>query len=173
MGLIHIYCGDGKGKTTASVGLAVRAAGAGLKVHFVQLLKGNESSELNILRLIPEITISRCEKNYGFTFSMTSEDKQNITESHNLILKEAIKLAESNMLNMLIIDEFNTAYQHGLLDRELAKNLVLNKPEKLELILTGRNPDKIFIKAADYVSEISAVKHPYKNGITARRGIEY
>lgn len=68
MGLIHIYCGNGKGKTSAAIGLALRAAGAGMRVHIVQLLKGGETSELNTLALIPNITVSRCDKDYGFTF---------------------------------------------------------------------------------------------------------
>lgn len=173
MGLIHIYCGDGKGKTSASIGLAIRAVGSGMKVHFVQLLKGNETSELNTLKLIPDITVARCNEDYGFTFSMNDEDKINIANEHNRILSEAISLADSGSINMLIIDEFNAAYQYGLLDKELAEKLVLNKPKNLELILTGRNPDKKFVDAADYVSEIKAVKHPFKNGISARRGIEF
>jgi len=173
MGLIHIYYGDGKGKTSAAIGLAIRAVGSGMKVHFVQLLKGNETSELNTLKLIPDITVARCTEDYGFTFGMNDEDKINITNEHNRILSEAISLADGGSIDMLIIDEFNAAYQYGLLDKELAEKLVLNKPENLELVLTGRNPDQKFIDAADYVSEIKAVKHPFKNGISARRGIEF
>lgn len=172
MGFIHIYCGDGKGKTTAAIGLAVRASGAGMRVHFVQLLKGNDTSELNSLKLIPNITIDRCDEDYGFTFTMNDEEKAKITACHNSILLRALRLAENNVIDMLIIDEFNAAYTYSLIDKELADRIVLNKPSNLELVITGRNPDSKFIAAADYVSEISAVKHPFKSGISARKGIE-
>ena len=173
MGLIHIYCGDGKGKTTAAIGLAVRAAGAGMRVRFVQLLKGNDTSELNSLNLIPNITIDRCDDAYGFTFTMCDEDKKKITACHNRILSEALRLSENREIDLLIIDEFTAAYGCGLVDKTLAQRLVLNKPEALELVLTGRNPDDCFVEAADYVSEIQAVKHPFDSGISARKGIEY
>lgn len=173
MGLLHIYCGNGKGKTTAAIGLAVRAAGAGMRVRFVQLLKGADTSELNSLKLIPNITIDRCDEDYGFTFTMSEEDKKKITACHNRILSESLCLAESGEIDLLIIDEFNAAYGYGLVDKTLAEKLVLNKPEALELVLTGRNPDSKFVNAADYVSEIQEVKHPFNSGIAARKGVEY
>jgi len=173
MGLIHIYCGDGKGKTTAAMGLAVRAAGSGMKVYIVQLLKGADTSELASLNLIPNITVARCDKNYGFTFSMSEENKQRMTECHDRLLTDAVNAVKNGEYGMLIIDEFNAAYEYGYLDRDLADRIVLQKPDALELVLTGRDPQQKFIDAADYVSEIKAVKHPYDKGITARKGIEY
>lgn len=173
MGLIHIYCGDGKGKTTAALGLALRAAGSGMNVHIVQFLKGTPTSELEALKNIPNITVERCDRNYGFTFSMSEEAKQEITKCHDRLLKRAVMLAESGQIGLLILDEFNAAYRQGLLDREAARSFVLNKPEALELVLTGRNPDAVFVEAADYVSEICGIKHPYKKKIAARRGIEF
>ncbi len=168
MGLLHIYCGDGKGKTTASVGLAVRAAGSGMNVCFAQFLKGVYTSELNALALIPNITVMRCGKDYGFVKDMSSEDRSSITECHNSLLKNAF----SGEYDMIILDEFNPAYFYGLLDKTCAGQFIFNGLSRAEIILTGRNPDDIFINAADYVSEIKCVKHPYKNGITARKGIE-
>ena len=173
MGLLHLYCGDGKGKTTAAIGLAIRGAGAGMRVHIVQFLKGRETAELAILAGIPQITVSRCEKDYGFTWSMTSEEKEAITLEHNRLLTEAVQLETSGEVQMLILDEFVSVYRQGLLDRALAEHLILQKPPALELVLTGRNPDQKWIRAADYVSEIRAVKHPYQKGIGARYGIEY
>jgi cob(I)alamin adenosyltransferase len=173
MGLIHIYCGDGKGKTTAAMGLSLRAAGSGMRVHIIQLLKGNPTSELNSLALIPNITVSRPDKNYGFTFKMSEENKQLLTECHNEMLIHAEKLMHSGEIDMLVIDEFNAAYKYGLIDYELADRIVLQKPDDTELVLTGRNPAEKFVKAADYVSEIVAVKHPYSEGINARKGIEF
>lgn len=173
MGMIHIYCGDGKGKTTAALGLALRAVGSGMRVHIVQLLKGSDTSELHSLQLLSGITISRCDKNYGFTFNMSDDNKKELTACHNRLLLQAEKLCSSGCIDMLIIDEFNAAFEYGLLDRELAERIVFEKPKDLELVLTGRNPDEKFIRQADYISDIKSVKHPYKNGIKARKGIEF
>ncbi len=173
MGYLHIYCGDGKGKTTAALGLAVRAAGAGMKVHIVQLLKGSDTAELGVLRGIPGITLARCEKDFGFLWNMTERDKAEITASHNRMLNEGYALARSESADMLILDEFNAAYANGLLDRKAAEEFLINRPYRAEIVLTGRNPAEIFAEAADYVSEIKCVKHPYKKGVAARKGIEF
>ena len=154
MGLTHIYCGDGKGKTTAAVGLAVRAAGSGMS-------------------LLPNITVDRPQKNYGFTFSMSDADKAELTACHNAMLGRAAELMNSGSIQMLIVDEFFAGYNSGLVDKALAERLVFDKPENCELVLTGRDPAEKFISDADYVSEIKAVKHPYEKGIPARKGIEY
>ena len=143
-GLLEIYCGDGKGKTTAALGLALRAAGCGLRVHIVQFLKGTETGELASLAQIPQISLVRCDKNWGFTFSMTEQDKKEITVCHNQMLQEAISMAKSGEIDVLIFDEFQAAYAHGLLDKETAKDFILKKPATLELVLTGRNPDPVF-----------------------------
>jgi cob(I)alamin adenosyltransferase len=173
MGLIHIYCGDGKGKTTSALGLALRAVGSGMRVHIVQFLKGNETSELVALRQLENISIERCDRNYGFTFSMSSEDKFQLVQCHNRLLNHAIELVSTQAIDLLILDEFNVAYEKQLLDVTLADSLIFNKPDYLELVLTGRNPQSKFISVADYVSEIHAVKHPFSKGIQARKGIEY
>lgn len=173
MGLMHIYCGDGKGKTTAALGLAVRAAGAGMRVHIIQLLKGSDTAELSVLRNIPGITLERCEKNYGFVWNMSDGDKAGITECHNSMLEKGYSMVRSGEVDMLIIDEFNAAYRHGLLDRVKAEKFLTEKPGNAELVITGREPAEIFVDCADYVSEIKCVKHPYSRGINARRGIEY
>lgn len=169
MGLLHIYCGEGKGKTTASLGLALRAAGAGMRVCIVQLMKGGETSELNILELIPGINVIRCDRNYGFFRSMTNKDKANITDCHNRLMKKAFESGA----DIIILDEFNSAYRHELLDRKSAQELIFGGLDKSEIILTGREPAEIFIEKADYISEINCRKHPFEKGITARKGIEY
>lgn len=169
MGLIHIYCGDGKGKTTAAIGLAIRTAGAGMKVNFVQLMKGGYTSEISILNEIKNITVSRCDKNYGFSFNMTQIQKNEITICHNKLISNAF----NSKSDVIILDEFNPAYSCGLLDIELADNFILKKNPIPEIILTGRNPAPKFIEIADYISEINAVKHPFQKGITARKGIEF
>lgn len=172
-GLIHIYCGDGKGKTTAALGLALRAAGAGKRVHIVQLLKGNPTSELSSLALLPNITVARPEKNFGFTFNMTEKQKSELTDIHNRLLANALDKMNCGDTDMLIIDEFFAAYNKNLLDREMAERIVFEKAFVCELVLTGRAPDRKFIDASDYVSEIKCVKHPYEQGISARKGIEF
>lgn len=167
--MVHIYCGDGKGKTTAALGLALRAAGSGMRVHFVQFLKGSETSELASLSRIPEITVLRCDRNYGFTFRMTDADKAALTACHNTMLQTVQeRLPETDLL---VLDEFFAAYNQHLMDRALAEQIITDC--KAELVLTGRDPAEQFLALADYVSEIRAVRHPYTRGIKARKGIEY
>ena len=167
--MLHIYCGNGKGKTTAALGLALRAAGSGMRVHFVQFLKGSDTSELNSLARIPEITVLRCDRNYGFTFRMTEADKAALTACHNAMLQTIQeRLPETDLL---ILDEFCAAYNQKLLDCDFAEQLIADC--KTELVLTGRNPAEKFLAMADYISEIQAVRHPYEKGIAARKGIEF
>ena len=169
MGFLHIYCGEGKGKTTAAIGLAIRAAGAGMRVCLVQLMKGREVAELDTLKLIPNISVKRCNRFYGFYKNMNENDKSEITVCHNELLKSAF----DGKYNMIILDEFNSAYKHGLIDKELAERQILDGKNIAEIVLTGRNPAEIFLENADYVSEITCVKHPYKAGVKGRNGIEY
>lgn len=169
MGMLHIYCGDGKGKTTAAIGLAVRAAGAGMSVFIAQLMKGRDSSEVGVLRTLPAVTLVRCEKDLGFVKNMSEADKEQMKVYHDDMLKKASVCG----CDMIILDEFFSAYNYGLLDREYARRAVFSLLENAEVILTGRSPDKIFTGRADYISEIKAVRHPYEKGITARKGIEF
>jgi cob(I)alamin adenosyltransferase len=171
-GLIHVYCGDGKGKTTAAMGLALRAAGSGMKVVFLQFLKGRNVSELNTLTLIPGISVLRNSIDYGFYNTMDDQVKLDITKFHNDNLITAINLINENHCDMLILDELTATYEYGLIDKNVVENLIRNKPTELELVITGRNPDNLFIEYADYISEIKKIKHPYDKGIVARKGIE-
>lgn len=171
-GLIHIYCGDGKGKTTAAVGLAVRAAGSGLKVTFIQFLKGQMSSELKSFALLPNITLVREKLSPKFSFQMNETELTDTRAAHSRYLEKALELAESGACDLLVLDEVMGALSCGLIDEELLHRLVERKPEQLELVLTGRNPPQWLVEQADYVSEIKKVKHPYDKGIEARNGIE-
>lgn len=170
--MLHIYCGDGKGKTTAALGLAVRAAGAGMRVHIVQFLKGADTSELSVLRQILGITVTRCDRDYGFFNRMTEADKRDITDCHNRLMREGFALVRRGEAGLLILDEFSAAYAHGLLDRKCAEEFLLGETSA-EIVLTGRNPDEKFLAKADYISEINCIRHPYEKGIGARKGIEY
>lgn len=172
IGLTHIYYGEGKGKTTAALGLAIRAAGSGMKVVFVQFLKNHKTSELSILDKIPNITVFRGKEGTVFSFSMTEEEKEKTKLVHTENLKAAMALVSSGNCDMLVLDEVIGAYERDLIDKDLFENLIRSKPEDLEIILTGRNPEQWVIDCADYVSEIKKVKHPYDNGIKARIGIE-
>lgn len=165
--MIHIYCGDGKGKTTASIGLSVRMAGYGKKVLFVQFLKGSYTGELEILK--ENVKVMRCDKNYGFFRSMSDENKENITKNHNDNLSYVIK--NMNDFDMIVLDEIFAAYNYGLCNKDMVLEIVENYSG--ELVLTGRDPDEWFIEKADYVSEIKKIKHPYDKGITAREGVEF
>ena len=163
---VHIYTGDGKGKTTAAVGLAVRFAGNGGKVLFTQFLKDGTSSELRILKQIPEITVYSAEKNFGFTFRMDEETKQQARA-------EALRRAAEESYGLLILDEIAAAYRTELIDRERLLTFLEERPQNLEVVLTGRDLAEELLSYADYVSEVRKIKHPFERGITAREGIEY
>lgn len=172
-GCIHIYCGEGKGKTTASLGLALRAAGSGMKVIIVQFLKGRETSELNSLKRLPNIKVIRNTKDFGFFRSLAEEEIQEITDMHTKNLKSAIDKVESGTCDLLILDELCAAYENSLIDKKIVRDMIVNKPEQLELVITGRNPDNLFIEHADYISEVKKIRHPYDKNISARKGIEF
>ena len=172
-GLIHIYCGDGKGKTSAAIGLAVRAAGSGLKVLFTRFLKNESSGELAILDDISQIKVLHLEKSYGFFKNLSEEKKQEVRETY-LQLWRAIELEIlTGRYDVLVIDEFMAAYRYGLIPNEEAVQFLKDRPDNLEVVLTGRDPSEDLIRIADYVSEIRKVKHPFDCGVYARRGIEY
>ncbi len=171
-GLIHIYTGEGKGKTTAALGLSLRAAGAGMKVVIVQLMKGRETSEAETLGLIPNITLIRNKSDGGFWRAMNEEKRENRRSEHNENLKRALEMVDSGQCDLLVLDEAISAYNLGAIDRELIEKLLKNKPTELELVLTGREPCELFLECADYVTEMKKIKHPFDRGIVARQGIE-
>jgi cob(I)alamin adenosyltransferase len=167
--MIHIYTGEGKGKSTAAVGLAVRAAGREKRVVIVQFLKGSETGELAALKHIPRITLLRNTRNYGFFHTASEENRAAMCVENNANLQAALEMP----CDLLILDEVCAAYRLGAIDRAAIDALVLNPAQNRELVLTGRDAPEHFRKAADYVSEIRKVKHPFDAGIAAREGIEY
>ncbi len=175
-GLIQIYCGDGKGKTTAAIGQAVRSAGCGLPVVLVRFLKNEDSGELASLKRIPGIRLIPCERSFGFFWNMTEEEKKEAAQVYGKMLEEALetasRLAEDGNA-VLVMDELMAAYSHGLIDRERFLDFLRTKPGRLEVVMTGRDPAEELLALADYVSEIKKVKHPFDKGIGARKGIEY
>lgn len=170
--MIHLYTGDGKGKTTASVGLGIRAAGCGKKVFFTQFMKGNETGEIRILETLPQIRILRCSRKYPFFKGMSAEDKKQITQEHNEILREIIRALEQKECDMVVLDEITYPINYGLVEEQLVQKLLTFGRER-ELVLTGRNPAACLVEAADYLTEMKCLRHPYEKGIPAREGVEY
>jgi len=167
--MIHIYTGDGKGKTTAAMGLAIRAAGRGKKVVIVQFLKGRDTGELHSLGLIPNITVIRNSEAKGFFHTVPPDIRFKITEENNGNLKAALALP----YDIIVLDEVFAAYDLKAVDRKAVDDLLHSFSPEKELVLTGRNPPQHFCDVADYISEIHKVKHPYDRGVQAREGIEY
>jgi cob(I)alamin adenosyltransferase len=172
-GFIHIYCGDGKGKTTAAVGLAVRASGRGRRVHFVQFLKGDDSGERRALELLPGVTLAPCPKVLKFTFAMTEAERAEEANRCEALFQNACELAKAGRCDLLVLDEVFGALQCGMLQRERVLAFLREKPEPLEVALTGRDPGEDFLDLSDYVSEICKRKHPFDRGISAREAVEY
>ena len=171
-GLIHIYCGDGKGKTTAAVGLAVRCAGRGNKVLLVQFLKSRDSGELYSLAKLPDIEVMRGKESKKFTFQMNDEEKHALLLEHNKMFDMVLAKVRSGNYALLVLDEVIGAINARVFDENRLIEFLLNKPENLEVVMSGRNPSARLIELADYVSEVRKVKHPMDRGIMAREGIE-
>lgn len=172
-GLIHIYCGDGKGKTSAALGLAVRAAGRGKRVLIVRFLKTDDSGEVPVLRSIPGIRLIPCDRTFGFVFRMNEEQKKEAAAYFTERFRLAIRQALEEPTDVLILDELMASCSYGMVSEEEVEAFLKNKPEELEVVMTGRNPSEKLIALADYVSEVQMRKHPYTEGISAREGIEY
>ncbi len=173
-GLVHIYTGNGKGKTTAAVGLGVRAWGNGMKVLFVQFLKGSPTGEMKVFdQLKPNFTFYRGKQVKGFIWNMTEEQKEELKQVTREDFEFAREQALSDAYDVLILDEVMASISNKLIQVEDVVDLIRNKPQKLEIIITGRNAPGELVQLADYVSEISAVKHPFEKGIPARKGIEF
>ena len=172
-GCIHIYTGDGKGKTTACVGLSVRLAGAGEKVVFTQFLKDNTSSEISVISSLPNVEFVPNDRTFGFTFLMTEEEKKDAAEYYRKHFQQAVDKAIELDARMLVLDEIISVYNEGLVDREEVCKFLKEKSPRLEVVLSGRDPAGELIDLADYVTEAKKIKHPFDAGMPARKGIEY
>ena len=170
--MIHLYTGDGKGKTTAAIGLAVRAAGRGKRVCFSQFMKGNDTGELHALALLPQVELFRSEKNFGFYRSMSEFDKAALTGIHNDILYRLLSRMQTQSCDLMVLDEITYPVNWGLLDVSLLKQL-LSCPGQTEIVLTGREPADFLIECADYLTEMRKIRHPYEKGVAAREGVEF
>ena len=171
-GLIHIYTGDGKGKTTAAVGLAIRCLGSGNKVVFTQLMKGNHSSERKILESLDGVFVIPAEKIFGFSWTLSEEEKAEAREVYTRQFQTAVTRAAAEKCKMIVFDELISAYNNNMIDRDVVRFFLENKPAELEVVMTGREPQPEVAAMASYISEIKKVKHPYDEGIPFRKGIE-
>lgn len=174
-GLVHIYTGDGKGKTTAALGLALRAAGTGKKVIMIQFLKDTPCGELESAKLFGDnFKILRFQKGQkGFIWEMSEEEIEVLKKETQDGLNNASRIAKSGECDVLILDEIFGCLGNMLISEDELIDFIKDKNENTELVLTGRNAPQRVCALAHYVSEIRAVKHPLYSGIPAREGIEF
>ncbi|MEG2513034.1 MAG: cob(I)yrinic acid a,c-diamide adenosyltransferase [Acetivibrio sp.] len=171
--MIQIYHGNGKGKTTAAIGLTIRGVGNGMRVIFAQFLKGGETGELRILNQLDQVQVLRNTKDLGFTFQMSDEDKEEVKKMHNETLKKVAECIENKKVDLVVLDEVTYPYQDNLMDKKILEELILNLPKEVELVMTGREPAAFLLKNADYITNMKCERHPFEQNIMARKGIEY
>lgn len=167
-GLVHLYCGEGKGKTTAAMGLAARALGNGLRVTVVQFLKSGTSGELAPLQRLGAMIFSG-KAGTKFVSQMNAAERAQTREMQTEKLRRALETP----CDLLILDEACAAWTLEMVDPALLKSAVLERPESREIVLTGRDPAGWMWEAADYITEMQCHNHPYRRGIAARKGVEY
>jgi len=174
-GMIHLYIGNGKGKTTAAVGLAVRALGAGLKVFFVQFLKNTITGEKNIMEnYTGRLYFYRpVQRHSMFLWKMTEKQLAETKEDIEAGWRHVRGEISSGKWDVVVLDEILDVIECRLLSEEDIINVLIKKPEKTEIICTGRDAPDSLRNLADYISLIEKVKHPYDKGVCARNGIEY
>lgn len=170
-GLVQVFTGDGKGKTTAALGTVLRAVGHGLRVFVVVFMKGDfPYGEYRALSLLPGVTVA-C---FGFESFC---DPQNVREEEREEARKALAAGREALLSghydVVVLDEVNVAAAWRLVEPQEMASLIRERPREVELILTGRYADASFLELADLVTDMKAVKHPYQKGVKARRGIDY
>lgn len=173
-GLILVHTGDGKGKTTAGLGLALRAWGSGLRVLILQFIKGGwKYGELEAIERLGQLD-GRIEiRPLGLGLMRSDEDKEKHIRAAAKALQESERMMVSGQYDLIIFDEINYAVKFGLISLDDVLALLDKKPEKLHVLLTGRDARPELIERADLVTEMKLVKHPYQQGIKAQQGIEF
>ncbi len=174
-GLVIVHTGDGKGKTTAALGLALRAWGEGLRVLILQFIKGGQRyGELDAIAALKNTRDTIEVRQCGLGFTRRDESRKS---EHIAAAQEALRAAKEEILSgswdLVILDEINYAIKFGLLDVESVLTLIRERPSNLHLVLTGRDARPEIVEAADLVTEMHLVKHPFKKGIKAQKGIEF
>lgn len=172
--MVHIYTGDGKGKTTAALGLSFRAAGRGLRVAFLEFLKDGNSGEVLLAKSVPNMNI-RCFQTTvnGFFWNMTEPEREELKAETQAGFAFAANCAANRLCDMLVLDEIAGCIANGILSENDVLALLKNYGKTLEIVLTGRDFSQEMRLVADYVSEIQAVKHPFDTGTAPREGIEF
>jgi len=169
IGRIQLYTGNGKGKTTAALGLALRAAGSGKTIFIAQFVKGMHYSEQDALKHFPQIKLIQ----YGLDCFIVNEPAQADIDAARKGLNEVSEIISTQKYDMVILDEVCIALYYHLFDIQEVLALLKNKPKEMEIVLTGRYAPPELIGIADLVTEMKEIKHYYNNGISARKGIEY
>jgi len=170
-GLIQVYTGNGKGKTSAAFGIALRAIGRGLKVYIIQFIKGGfDYGELYMVDKLPNLELKAFGRGKFITEKPPGKEDIKLAEQ---ALQLAKKVVESREYDIVILDEINVALNLELISLEKVLELIKSKPKHVELVLTGRYAPNEIIEAADLVTEMKEVKHPFNKGYEARKGIEY
>ena len=169
--MLHIYCGDGKGKTTCAMGLAVRAAGHGRKVVVAQFLKGSNSGERAVLAGLPNVNCLPVPETIKFIFMMNDQEKAEARTEMTGSFHQAVELSKN--CDLLVLDELCGAISTGMVTLEDVLSFLDNRPETLEVVITGRDPAPELQERADYITEMCKRKHPFDKGLNAREGIEW
>ncbi len=165
--------GEGKGKTTAAVGLAVRFAGSGQSVMFTQFLKPGNSGELAELEDMEHVQVFVCPSEFGFTSRMNEEEKAQASSVYEEYLMTITRLVLQGDFGMLVMDEVIAACSEGIIEESLLMDCLDQLPDDMEVVLTGRYPSDAMLDRADYITEMKKIRHPFDKGVQARRGIEY
>jgi cob(I)alamin adenosyltransferase len=173
-GYIQVYTGDGKGKTTAALGLALRGVGEGLIVYIVQFLKSGFTGELeSIKKLSPNLKLFRFEKPRNFFWKLNNEEKIELKSEVQAAFVFCRSILKKEECDILILDEILGAISNGLISETDLLSFMEEKPVKMELIITGRNASEKVIQKADLVTEMKEIKHYMNKGVPARKGIEF
>ena len=168
LGMVHLYWGEGKGKTTAAMGLALRALGNGCRVVVVQFLKGTDTGEIPLLRQLGA-EVYRGKAGQKFVFQMNDAEKAATRALQN----ENLRAALARPADLLVLDEACAAWELNMVDRQLLEQAVRERPAGQEIVLTGRKPAPWMEELADYSTEMHCWRHPYEKGVKARKGVEF
>ena len=169
--MIHLYYGTGKGKTTAAVGLAVRAAGAGKRVLLTQFFKSGNSSEIAALSVIPNITVLMPQEYRGRYKNMDEAQRETIDSAYHAFLNAFLEKAKE--YDLIVLDEAVSSYMYGMIGEEALLSFLREEGNSREIVLTGREPLPELLALADYATEMRKEKHPFDLGVKARKGIEF
>lgn len=186
--MVEIYCGDGKGKTTAAAGLALRALGHNIPVIFAQFLKEDTSGEIMGLRKLSGVTVLHAQVFYGFVKQMSEAEKNETKAAYDALLCDIVRMTEeirkqyhqatrqegraADIAVLVVLDEVLHACNYGLLDETRLLSFLASQPSEVEIILTGRNPSEALLACADYISTVEKRRHPFDAGVSARIGVE-